>query len=150
MEITIVINENIFSVIFSIKYFLIFVKKSLARLLFYSYNNLYRLIVVGICFLKLYNWRDMRVVWSFRQITFVTLSVRTLSDDTVSASLFEGYTVTFKLWSSYSLIRNNVQGSCQEALMLFNLRVWSWLRTNAGGRPHTCKSSGPSGQRRTG
>ena len=37
------------------------------------------------------------MVGSFRQITFVTFAVRTLSDDTVSASLFEGYTVTFKL-----------------------------------------------------
>ena len=26
----------------------------------------------------------------------------------------------------------------------FNLRVWSWLRTNAGGRPNTCKSNGCS------
>ena len=34
--------------------------------------------------------------------------------------------------------------------LLFNLRVWSWLRTNAGGRPNTCKSSAPSGERRTG
>ena len=27
----------------------------------------------------------------------------------------------------------------------FNTRVWSWLRTNAGGVPNTCKSSGDRG-----
>ena len=26
-----------------------------------------------------------------------------------------------------------------------NLRVWSWLRTNAGGAPNTCKSNGVRG-----
>ena len=28
----------------------------------------------------------------------------------------------------------------------FNTRVWSWLRTNAGGVPNTCKSSGDCGE----
>ena len=27
-----------------------------------------------------------------------------------------------------------------------NIRVWSWLRTNAGGVPNTCKSSGDNGE----
>ena len=31
---------------------------------------------------------------------------------------------------------------CWETLKRLNSRVWSWLRTNAGGVPNTCKSNG--------
>ena len=33
------------------------------------------------------------------------------------------------------------QDVTQDVKILNNLRVWSWLRTNAGGRPNTCKSN---------
>ena len=29
-----------------------------------------------------------------------------------------------------------------KSFRLFNMRVWSWLRMNAGGVPNTCKSNG--------
>ena len=37
------------------------------------------------------------------------------------------------------LSRNKI---IRSMMNVFNLRVWSWLRTNAGGRLNTCKSSG--------
>ena len=74
-----------------------------------------------------------------------------------SASLFER---TLFLWKRCASNRDCpvwTTGRCAEVWtsriswqQLFNLRVWSWLRTNAGGRPNTCKSSAPSGERRTG
>ena len=58
-------------------------------------------------------------------------------------------------WKSKQVIQSNKaiwtnRQSCSEKSLLllyrsFNmikLRVWSWLRTNAGGAPNTCKSNG--------
>ena len=33
-----------------------------------------------------------------------------------------------------------------EEMKNFNMRVWSWLRMNAGGVPNTCKSNGTTGR----
>jgi len=44
---------------------------------------------------------------------------------------------------------NSILGLKKESNELIKLkiniyrRVWSWLRTNAGGMPNTCKSNGP-------
>ena len=50
-------------------------------------------------------------------------------------------------WCEFSSIQNNVTIVND---WILNLRVWSWLRTNAGGRLNTCKSNAPQGEWQTG
>ena len=47
--------------------------------------------------------------------------------------------ITQRIWVSVqSKWANESERTCQR----LNSRVWSWLRTNAGGVPNTCKSNG--------
>ena len=47
--------------------------------------------------------------------------------------------ITQRIWVSVqSKWANGSERTCQR----LNSRVWSWLRTNAGGVPNTCKSNG--------
>ena len=85
-----------------------------------------------------------------------------VSDYVRSASLFVRFLFLFWNWSTINRIdvppeqRDDVQRFERQGytVMYFNLRVWSWLRTNAGGMPNTCKSneklSSDSGKWRTG
>ena len=45
-------------------------------------------------------------------------------------------------WHNKSNLRMNKSKSLCSPEQEFKLRVWSWLRTNAGGAPNTCKSNG--------
>ena len=53
-----------------------------------------------------------------------------------------------KLFSNYDARRQNelqtqnLISTADEVVLIPFLRVWSWLRTNAGGVPNTCKSNG--------
>ena len=51
--------------------------------------------------------------------------------------------VTFKRDSQFEM-SFELEGKTLRFNTGFNTRVWSWLRTNAGGVPNTCKSSGDS------
>ena len=45
-------------------------------------------------------------------------------------------------WNLKILIKNKKEVKSQKTQMNNNLRVWSWLRINAGGAHKTCKSNG--------
>ena len=52
-----------------------------------------------------------------------------------------------KDWRPYKVaavvLRDPQKGETRDSrIILLNWRVWSWLRLNVGGRPHTCKSNG--------
>ena len=53
--------------------------------------------------------------------------------------------VILKRWFSILSLESNIKTLSnveQSTLIKFNLRVWSWLRTNAGGVLNTCKLNG--------
>ena len=87
---------------------------------------------------KLANLRKFRGHWIVRMIWAIERSASILRTTQFSKRIKMESQVHFDLENFFRIKIINVS----EETSNFNMRVWSWLRMNAGGVPNTCKSNG--------
>ena len=91
-------------------------------------------------------WQEVRLVLIYRSCHVVATSTlktkqrHTKNVRVIEVTLDEQPTIRQQTsWVKNKLVKKWVDKTYE----IFFMRVWSWLRTNAGGVPNTCKSNEP-------
>ena len=90
-------------------------------------------------------WQEVRLVLIYRSCHVVAMStLKTKQRHTKNVRVIEGTWWTTNNSAADKLGKKQASKEMSQLdLWNFFMRVWSWLRTNAGGVPNTCKSNEP-------
>ena len=90
-------------------------------------------------------WQEVRLVLIYRSCHVVTTStLKTKQRHTKNVRVIEETWWTTNNSAADKLGKKQASKEMSQVdLWIFFMRVWSWLRTNAGGVPNTCKSNEP-------